>query len=170
MDRIIPTIEIENGVLTSLTYSEALAKGVAAAAAGKALKAVELAEVAKTAEIYRARLIPASPGKLASYRIKEAIARNPEAASAKQVEHLTAEAATKGLSFEDLCALIIARADAYADIAMLVERLEAETKASIAAIADDDPEIETKFQRLNIAATAQAKAAFGEAQEMLGAS
>jgi len=157
-----------NGVTrANVEPAEALAAGVPQAAIGAAIKAGAKQQVAEFADGYRARLASRSAGKLAEYRIKEEIARDPVGASDAELAMLDREAAARGIDREALLADISAKAVAYRQIALLVGALEAEAKAAIAALADDAADIEDQVQAVLADAQAQAQTAFAEAQAML---
>lgn len=159
---------IHNGrTFTNWSPSDLPAKGVPLALIGAAVKALAKAEVAVFADGYRAKLASANPGKLAEYRIKEEIARDPSVASQGEHDMLVREANARGVSLEDLLADISAKATAYREIALLIGALEAEVGAAIAAIPDDIPDIETQIQNVLGAAKAQAETAFAEALALI---
>ncbi len=148
-------------------YAGAIALGYPAAVIGSALKASAKAQVAAFADGYRAKLASASACKLAEYRVKEEIARDPANAAEAELAMIDREAAARGIDRAALLADISAKAAAYRQIALLVGALEAEAGASIAAVADDAEDIEAQVMAVLTAAKAQADAAFAEAQAML---
>ncbi len=142
-------------------------QGVAQALIGSALKTAAKLEVYQVADSYRAKLASTSAGKLQAYRIKEEIARDPANADAAELALIEREAAARGVSRDDLIALIGAQAKAFRQIALLIEALEAEAGAAISAIADDAPDIETQIITVLGAAKAQAETAFNEALALI---
>lgn len=162
------TIQLPDGrMIVNTTPEDARAAGVAPGLIGSAAKAVAETQVATFAEKYRARLATVSAGKLAEYRIKEEIARDPAGASDAELAMLDREAAARGIDREALLADISAKAVSYRQIALLIGALEAEAKAAIAALADDAADIEDQVQAVLADAQAQAQTAFAEAQAML---
>jgi len=159
-----------------LTYNEALyvrarpedlaARGVPVAVIGAAAKAWAETEAVRFAEGYREALATTSPGKLAAYRVKEEIARDPSAAGPDELALIAREAQARGLTQDALIALIAAQATAYRQAALLVEVLETELKAAIAAIPDDTPNIAAEIATVLGAAKSQADAAFAEARAL----
>lgn len=143
--------------------ASAYAAGVPVAIIGAALKAQGALNAASIADGYRARLDRASAGKLAEYRIKEEIARDPNAAPAEELAMLDREAAARGLDRAALLAEISAKAASYRQTALLIGALEAETKAAISGIADDAADIEARISTAMAAARAQADTAFADA-------
>jgi hypothetical protein len=157
----------ENRATPTTTYPDALALGYPVAVVGAALKASALLAVRDVADAYRAQLAQASAGKLAAYRIKEEIARDPAAADPAELALIDREAVACGLDRAGLLALIAAKAAAYRQIALLIEALEAETGAAIAAIADDAADIEVQVQTVLDAAIAEAETAYVDAVALL---
>lgn len=145
----------------------ALALGYPVAVIGSALKAAAAAQVTAFADCYRARLASASAGKLAEYRVKEEIARDPASAAEAELAMIDREAVARGIDRAVLLADISSKAAAYRQIALLVGALEAEAGAAIAAVADDAEDIEAQVMAVLTASKAQAAAAFAEAQAML---
>jgi hypothetical protein len=141
--------------------------GVPAVDIAGAVKSAARNEVARFAESARRRLASASAGKLAEYRVKEEIARDPANAEEVELAMIDREAAARGIDRAALLADISAKAAAYRQIALLVGALEAEAAAAIAAVADDAEDIEAQVMAVLTAAKAQADAAFAEAQAML---
>lgn len=161
--------DITHGGRTTLAvdYAGAIDLGYPVAIAGAALKGAAKGQVAAFADTYRAHLASASAGKLAEYRVKEEIARDPAGAAEAELAMIDREAAARGIDRAALLADISAKAAAYRQIALLVGALEAEAGAAIAAVADDAEDIEAQVMAVLTAAKAQADAAFAEAQAML---
>lgn len=134
---------------------------------GAAVKNTAFSDITRVAEDYRSRLATKCAGKLASYRIKEDIARDPENADPAEMSLIEREAVARGMTAEALIANIAARAGAYRQTALLVEVLEVEAKAAIAAIADDAVDVEKQIQDALDAAQTQAETAFAEALELM---
>ena len=148
-------------------YESALALGYPADIAGAAIKGAAKAEVSAFAETYRKKLASSSAGKLAEYRIKEEIARDPAAASDVELELLSREAKARGTNRTGLIGQIAAQAAAFRQIALLIGALEAEAGVAISTIADDAADIETQIQTVLGAAKAQAETAFNEALALI---
>lgn len=160
----------EDRTTLAIDYQGALALGYPAAIAGAALKAAARGEVAQVADAYRAKLAHTSAGKLAAYRIKEEIARDPVNADPAELALIEREAAARGITRDALIAEIAAKAAAYRQVALLVEAIEAEASAAVAAIPDDAADIETQIHTALEAAKAQAETAFAEALALLASS
>lgn len=148
-------------------HEKAKALGYPEAVIGAAMKGAAKAQIAAFADGYRAKLASASAGKLASYRIKEEIARDPSSASEAELALLDREAAARGVNRDALLADIGAKATAYRQVALLIEALEAEANAAIAAVQDDDADIEAQILTALAAAKAQADLAFTEAAQLI---
>lgn len=144
-----------------------VAAGIPDAAIGAAYKAAAKKTVTQFAETYRQKLAHASAGKLAEYRIKEEIARDPASASEADLDLLSREAKARGTNRTGLIGMINAQAAAYRQIALLIGALEAEAGAAITAISDDAADIETQIHTVLGAAKAQAEAAFIEAVALI---
>lgn len=147
----------------SITFPDALSLGYPVAVAGRALLLKAKEVIALSAEKYRAKLASTSAGKLAEYRIKEEIARDPASANNAELVLLDREAAAKGIDRAALLTIISAKAAAYRQTALMIGALEAEAGAAIDAIPDDAPDIEAQIKTTLAAAIAQAETAFTEA-------
>lgn len=169
MELLIAHVPVPNGHIENVSYTDALASGIAAAVAGAALKHTAKAAVMGQSDRYRAQLATTSPGKLAAYRVKEEIARDPDSADPAELALIDREAAARDTDRAGLLALISAQAAAYRQTALLIEALEAEAKAAIEAIADDAADIEAQIGAALHAAKTQAETAFAEAQTLLAA-
>ena len=156
-------VQHNGGTLVQVTAEEARELGASDAAIGAAKKASALATVAKMANGYRARLASPSAGKHSEYRIKEEIARDPASATETELALIEREAAARGMTRDELLAQISALSVAYRQAALLVGVLEAETKTTISAIADDAPDLDAQISAVLGAAVAQADEAFGQA-------
>lgn len=132
-----------------------------------ALKADALRQIADFAENYRAKLASTSAGKLAEYRIKEEIARDPANASEVELALISREAKARGTNRTGLLGQISAQAVAFRQVALLIGVLEAETGAAISAVPDDSGDVEGQILGVLAASRAQAQAAFAEAQALL---
>ena len=142
----------------------ALAAGVPQAVIGQKLKAIAKLDVAEFADGYRSKLANASAGKLAEYRIKEEIARDPSAASEAELALLDREAVVRGTDRAGLIGQISAQTAAYRQIALLIGVVEAEANAAISAIPDDAADIEAQLTTALLAAKSEAA---GEHQNAL---
>lgn len=160
-------MQIRHGENVYCGTEVAQAAGVPAAVIGAAVKARAAAQAAALAEAYRGRLASQSAGKLAEYRIKEEIARDPDGAAEAELAMLDREAAARGTDRAALLAEIAAKAAAYREVALLIGALEAEAGAALAAIPDDAADIETQIQNVLGAAKAQAETAFVEAVTLI---
>lgn len=157
----------EGRTTLAVDYSGAIDLGYPVAIAGAALKDAAKAQVAVFADGYRAKLAGASAGKLAEYRVKEEIARDPANAAEAELAMIDREAAARGIDRAALLDDISAKAAAYREIALLVGAIEAETNAAVAAVPDDAEDIEATVMAALLDAKAEADAAFAEAQAML---
>lgn len=134
---------------------------------GAAVKNTAFSDITRVAEEYRSRLATKCAGKLASYRIKEDIARDPENADPAEMSLIEREAVARGMTADALIDSINSQVSAYRQTALLVEVIEVEAKAAIAAIADDALDIEDQIQDALDAAQAQAETAFSEALSLI---
>lgn len=164
---ITSAIDGTQHTLANTTYEDALTYGFTASDIGVAIKALARKEVADFAEQYRSKLATTSAGKMAEYRIKEEIARDPASASEAELELLSREAKARGTNRTGLIGQINTQAAAYRQIALLIGALEAEAGAALAAITDDAPDIETQISTVLGAAKAQAETAFNEALALI---
>ncbi|MGH1330778.1 MAG: hypothetical protein ACRBBK_07850 [Paracoccaceae bacterium] len=160
-------ITYEGRTTLAVDYEGAIALGYPVAVIGVALKGAAKAEIAAFAEVYRNKITHATAGKLAEYRIKEEIARDPASASEAELETLSREAKARGTNRTGLIGQINAQSAAYRQIALLIGALEAEAGAGIALIPDDAPDIETQISTVLGAAKAQAETAFNEALALI---
>lgn len=144
-----------------------LDRGASPAQIGGAMKVAALGEVLRVSEEYRGKITDASAAKLAAYKIKEEIARDPSAADPAELALIDREAVARGQSREELIASISAQASAFRQIALLIEVLEAETGAAIATISDDAPNIDEQITTVLGAAKAQAETAFNQALALI---
>lgn len=161
------TVEHEGRKTVNVNAADAVEMGYPVAVVGASAKAGARKEVARVADTYRAKLANTSAGKLAEYRIKEEIARSPDAASQAELDLLSREAKARGTNRTGLIGQINAQAAAYRQIALLIGALEAEAGAAISAIPDDAADIETQIHTVLGAAKAQAEAAFIEAVALI---
>jgi hypothetical protein len=161
------TLEHNGRVYAGMSATELSEMGVPAAKIGKAVKAIAKYEITAFAETYRAKLASTSAGKLAEYRIKEEIARDPASASVAELELLSREAKARGTNRKGLIAQINAQAAAYRQIALLIGVLEAEAGAAIDATPDDAVNIEDQINTVLGAAKGQAETAFNEALALI---
>ena len=138
--------------------------GVPAEIIGAAVKLHAKHDVTAFAENYRTRLANTSAGKLAEYRIKEEIARDPDAASQAELELLDREALARGITRIELIGQINAQTTAFRQIALLIGVVEAEANAAISAIPDGAADIEAQ---LTAALSAAKSEAAGEYQNAL---
>lgn len=145
----------------------ALELGYPVAAIASALKEASLAQVAKFAEGYRALIASQSAGKLAEYRIKEEIARDPASASEAELDLLSREAKARGTNRTGLLGQISGQAVTYRQVALLIGALEAEAGAAINAIPADADDIEDQINTVLGAAKGQAETAFNEALALI---
>lgn len=157
----------EGRTTLAVDYQGAFDLGYPSAVVGATIKGMAEVRIATIAETYRAKLASTSAGKLAEYRIKEEIARDPSAAIAAELDLLDREAAAKGIDRAALLVIISAKATAYRQVALLIGALEAEAGAAIAAIPDDASDIEAQIQTAPEAAKAQVETAFTEALTLI---
>lgn len=154
----------------SLTVAEAHEAEIPTEAINIAAKVAAKAEIAAFANAYRARISSTSAGKLAAYKMKEEVARDPDNAAPAEIALLDREATARGVSRDALIASILVQASAYRQIALLIEVLEAETGAAIGSISNDAPDIELEITTVLGAAKVQAETAFQEAISLIGSS
>ena len=162
-------IKHEGRTTLAVNYADAIGLGYPVAAVGAALKAAAKQEIKGFADLYRSKLASASAGKLAEYRIKEEIARDPSAASPAELDILSREAKARGTNRTVLIGKINAQAAAYRQVALLVGALEAEAFAAIAALPDDAPDLEESVQGVLRAAQVEASREFDAAAALLAA-
>lgn len=161
------TVPYQSGFVLNATVDRAQALGISRAVIGAACKETAKREVAEFAETCRARLVSRSAGRLAEYRIKEEIARDPANAAESELAMIDREAAARGIDRGALLADISAKAAAYRQFALLIGALQAEAGAAIAAIPDDDAEIESQVETVLGDAKVQADTALAEARATL---
>ncbi|MBR9651920.1 hypothetical protein [Thalassovita aquimarina] len=162
------TIEHDGRRTSGVAFADAVGRhGYPPAVAVAALKAAAKTRITAMADMHRAELEPASAGKLAEYRIKEEISRDPAGASAAELTMVDREAVARGLDRAALLAVISAKASAYREAALLVGALEAEAKAAIDALADDAADIEDQVQAVLTGVQEQAQADIAAAQAAL---
>ncbi len=157
------TLKYDGKTLINMAVSELLAAGVPAAVIGAAAKAHATAQVTTMMDGYRVRVSTPAAGRVAEWFFKEQDARDPENARAEEMAILDREAAARGIDRDQMLALIITKANAFREIALLIGAIEAEAKAAVATIPDDADDIETQIHNTLAAAKAQAKTAFNEA-------
>lgn len=151
----------------NITREDGLRIGYSVEVVGAAMKADALFQVVKFAEGYRALIASQSAGKLAEYRIKEGIARDPASASEAELDLLSREAKARGTNRTGLLGQISGQAVAYRQIALLIGALEAEAGAAINAIPADADDIEGQINTVLGAAKGQAETAFNEALALI---
>lgn len=138
------TIEYAGVQYFDMEAGELLKRGVPQSAIGVQYKANAAKLVSAFAEQYRSRLASTSAGKLAEYRIKEEISRDPTSARDVELDLLSREAKARGTNRTGLIGQINAQAAAFRHIALLIGVLEAEANAAISVISDDASDIETQ--------------------------
>jgi len=153
-----------------MTAAELGVKGIPANVISLAVKSAGQDAVNVLVETCRARLASTSAGKLAEYRFKEEIARDPTNAATEELAMIDREAAARGIDRDALLAEIRAKASAFRQVALLIGALEAEAKAAIKAIPDADADIEAQIQTLLSAARAQAETSIIAAQTQINGS
>jgi len=160
-------IEHDGRKTLSVDYKGAAELNYPAAVIAVALKRAAKSQVAIFAETYRGQLASTSAGKLAEYRVKEEIARNPDGASDAELALISREAKARGTNRTGLLGQISAQAAAFRQVALLIGVLEAEAGAAISAVPDDADDVEGQVLGVLAAAQAQAQEAFAEAQALL---
>ena len=160
---------ITEGARTTVgvTREDALALGYTQAAVGAAMKAQASDLVTQFADTYRAKIASAAPGKIAEWLFKEQIARDPDAARAEELAIIDREAAARGLDRAGMLALIISKANAFRETALLVGAIETEAKAAVEAVPTDADDIETQLTTALAAAKTEAAAAFSTAMAQI---
>lgn len=156
---------LHNGMTKTGSGADLAEYGVPHALIAEAVKTAAKAQAEAMAENFRQRLGAKSAAKLAEYRIKGEIARNPEAATSEELELLTREAAARGTDRKGLLDMIIAQVAAYRRTALLIGALETEIEAAVAAIDNGDKDIEQRAQKVLMTATARAEKEFAEAMK-----
>ena len=131
------------------------------------LKSWAKSSVAVFAESYRAMLATQSAGKLAEYRIKEEIARAPDAASQAELDLLSREAKARGTNRTGLLGQIAAQASGFRQVALLIGVLEAEANAAISSVSDEAVDATQQIEHILTDAQEQAQAALAEAAALL---
>lgn len=165
MDKL--TVKHDGKLYVGMTPAELAEKGVPHGEIGAAIKSLAKGEITNFAETYRAKLATKSAGKLAEYRIKEEIARNPDAASATELDLLSREAKARGTNRTGLIGMISAQAAAYRQVALLIGALEAEAGAAISAIPDDAGDIEDQIGTVLTNARTEAEAEYQNALALM---
>lgn len=154
----------------AVDYQGALDLGYPAAVAGAALKGAASAAVTATADGYRAKLAGAGAIKIAGeYWVKSQIAADPANAAPAELALIDREAAARGIDRDTLLAEIAAKSAAFRQVALLVGAVEAEARAGIAAVADDDAAAEALVEAALTAAKADLAAGVAEALALIGA-
>ncbi len=139
------------------------AAGVPPAVIGAAIKDTARAKIGSVADSYRAKISTVAPAKIAEWLFKEQIARAPASARPEELAILDREAAARGVERDELLAQIRVKANSFREIALLVGAIEAETKATIAALDESAETIEADVIAALLAAQAEAEAAYAEA-------
>lgn len=145
---------------TNWDPAEARLAGVPDATVANALLAASSARIETTTDALRKGLEDRGPGKLVEYRLKAEIARDAASARPEAVAELTREATAKGLSYAQLIALILARAEGYQTAMLRIAAVEAEAEKRLA---DLDPAA-ADFDAQVAAAMALAEADFAAAR------
>ena len=123
-----------DGILYSgMTVAAALDMGVPLQVALDGYRAGLIRAIEAEIDRTRSRLHETSASKLAAYRVKEEIARDPAAASAAELALLDAEAAARGLDRAGLMAAITAKAAVLREAVLQLEVANAGAKATIEA-------------------------------------
>lgn len=152
-----------NGKTYANWDTEALvASGVPQPVIATAVKASAVEKITAMSDGWRVRVASRSAGKLMEWLFKSQIAADPASADSAELALLDREAAARGMDRGALLALIATKAAAYRQAALLIAALQAEAKAAIAAIADDDPGIAAQTEKVLGDAKTQAEAALAE--------
>ena len=137
VDGVRSVVEIDGATVwadapTAVTAEEVAAELLRRSREG-ALVAVESA-----AESRRAALTAAPAGKQGAYLLKYELVLRAEGTPADETAKtlLTAEAAARGLTYEQLRDIVIAKRTAWEAYAMQIETVEAASKAAVAAATD----------------------------------
>lgn len=100
-------------------------------------KASAAAQIAAAAEARRSAITAAAPGKQGAYLLKyELVLRAESGTDETAKSQLAAEATARGLTYEQLRDVIVAKRAAWEAAAMAIEAVEAASKAAVAAAAD----------------------------------
>lgn len=120
--------------------------GVPAAVIGAAVKAAGVERIKHLADEIRTAIDPASAARIAEYRIKEEIARDPASADAAELAAFDREGEARGLSRADHIADVLAAAGALRIALLTIAALDKEARAVIASVADDAPGAEAQVE------------------------
>ncbi len=161
------TVEWGKKTLINMEVEELLAAGVPVAVIGAAAKAYAAAQVAQMADGYRAHIATQAPGKIAEWLFKEQNARDPVNARAEELALIDREAAARGIDRDQMLALIITKANAFRETALLIGAIEAEAKAAVAAISDDADNIEGQIAAVLAAAKSEAESEYRNALALI---
>ena len=100
-------------------------------------KEAGVAAIAEAAEARRSAITAAAPGKQGAYLLKyELVLRAESGTDETAKSQLAAEATARGLTYEQLRDVIVAKRAAWEAAAMAIETVEAASKAAVAAAAD----------------------------------
>ncbi len=153
----------------AVDYQGAIDLGYPVAVVGAAIKSAAFVRIADLADTCRARLASTSAGKLAEYRVKEEIAKDPSVASTDELALIDREATARGIDRAALLALITTKAQAYRQMALLVGAVEAETGASVFVLADDADGIDVTLRAVVDSAVSQMNTAFADGLALMPA-
>lgn len=154
-------------ITLAVDYTEAVDLGYPASVIAATMKAKAKQKVATFADDCRAILASNSAGKLAEYRIKAEIARDPNNSAVAELALIDREAVARGTDRAGLIAQINSQAAVFRQIALLIGVIEAETCASITAIPDDALNIEMEIETVLAAAKSLADDVLLETQTSL---
>lgn len=155
---MIRELEHAGRVYLNLSTAELAAKGVPAEIIGAQLKGDAMLALQTLVDGARAKLASTSAGKLAEYRVKEELSIDPASADPAELDLIDREASARGMTREDLLALIAQRAAAFRQVALQVGALEAELKAALEAVPDTAVDIEGQIAAIMANAQTQALA------------
>lgn len=150
-----------------LSQSELQSAGVPSNVIASAARDAGVQKLTKIMNGYRDRVASSCAGKLIAYQFKAKIAAAPDSATSEDLALIDREATARGIARQDLLDLINAKHSAYRETALLIEALEAEGKAAIAAVPDNAPDIEAAVNAALSQFTNTASAEFGAAIEGL---
>ncbi len=135
-DGVRSVVEVD-GATVWVDHPTAVAAEEVAAEIVRRAKESGLAAVADAAEARRSAITAAAPGKQGAYLLKyELVLRAESGTDETAKSQLAAEATARGLTYEQLRDVIVAKRAAWEAAAMAIETVEAASKAAVAAAAD----------------------------------
>jgi hypothetical protein len=142
---LLDAIPHGEGTLVGFTVAMAREIGASPVAIGAALQGWAHSQITAIATGLRAQIAPTGdPGKLEEYNLKAEIAGKPASQrKPEEVAILTREATARGLTLDQLVAVIVQRKSALRLATLEIAGWEATEKAALAALDPASPDIET---------------------------